>query len=83
MFLSRLFNKELVSAELLHEVILKIKMAQVEQSISKMKNADEEFANIVSKLGWKSVNYFIDMIGLLALLCDDQDWKAELLACFK
>ncbi|MHA2053070.1 MAG: hypothetical protein ACXAB2_13755 [Candidatus Hodarchaeales archaeon] len=82
-FLSRLFNKQLKSAELLHELLFRIKMVQVEYSISNLKNADEELVNVVSKLDWKPVNSFIDMVGILALLCDETDWKAKIQACFE
>jgi TATA-box binding protein (TBP) (component of TFIID and TFIIIB) len=82
-FLSRFLNKELKSSEALHDVLHNLEVAQVEHAISNIKNADEEFANIVSQLEWKHVNSFIKTIGLLALFCDDKDWSAELQSCFE
>jgi DNA-binding PadR family transcriptional regulator len=64
-------------------VIKELKLKMFEYSTFLLKNADEEIANLVSNLDWKSVNYLIDIMGFLALLTDDIDWNGKILSCFE
>jgi DNA-binding transcriptional ArsR family regulator len=81
----KLFSKwmetDFSSLENIIKVIEKINEKKFEYSTAMMKNADEEAASLVSALDWPSINSLIDTLGLVALLCDDIDWKTAILSC--
>jgi hypothetical protein len=74
-------ERDFSSPENLIKVIQKINEKRFEYSTAMMKNADEEEASLVSALNWSSINSLIDTLGLIALLCDEIDWKNEILSC--
>ena len=77
---SKWVEKDFPSSEHLIEVLRKINEKKFEYSTAMMKNADEEAASLISALDWSSINSLIDTLGLVALLCDDNNWKKELLS---
>ena len=74
-------ERDFTSLENLMKILQRINEKRFEYSTAMMKNADDQAASLVSALDWKSVNSLIDTLGLIALLCDDIDWKEEILSC--
>ncbi len=76
-------NKEKINAENLGLLTKKLKKQMFANSTSLFQSADEETANLISTLDWKSVNSLIEILGLLILLVDDLDLKEEIISCFE
>ncbi|MHA1978496.1 MAG: hypothetical protein ACW98F_08870 [Candidatus Hodarchaeales archaeon] len=76
-------GKEKIDVSCISLLTKKLKSSMFASSTSLFKSADEETANLVSSLDWKNVNSLIDILGLLALLSDDFDWKQEIISCFE
>jgi DNA-binding transcriptional ArsR family regulator len=71
------------SVEDLSALTKELKLSIFESSTNLLKSADEDTANLISTLNWKSVNYLINTLGLITLVIDENDWKERIYSCFE
>jgi len=67
----------------LKSVVWKLKNSLAEFGTEVIKNADENSAALISSLDWESINSLLEIVGMLALLTEEEThWKKEILSCF-
>ena len=67
----------------LKSVVCKLKDSLAEYGTDIIKNADENSVVLISSLDWKNINSLLEIVGLIALLTEEEtDWRQEILTCF-
>jgi hypothetical protein len=64
-------------------VVCKLKDSLATFGTDIIKKADQDSAALISSLDWTNINSLLEVVGLLALLTDENtDWRQNILACF-
>jgi len=81
--LSKKLKMKIKAQNNLKSVVCKLKDSLAEFGTEIIKNADEDSVTLISSLDWENINSLLEIVGLLALLTEEEiTWKQDILACF-
>jgi hypothetical protein len=81
--MSKRLKMKIKSQSNLESVVYKLRDSLAKFGTDIIKNADENSVTLISSLDWKNINSLLEIVGLLALLSEEETkWRQEILACF-